>query len=100
MRSKYKLSFSVLKRYLCFDLMSTQPQEQPGHPVLSFRVSQMVIVEVIPGLVLEEDERDEREDVADDAQHAADKEHDATHPEFEPVVEEHDFTEIHLKACT
>ena len=39
----------------------------------------------LPGLVLEEDERDEREYVADDAQHAAHEEHDAAHPELEPV---------------
>ena len=39
----------------------------------------------LPGLVFEEDERDEREYVADDAQHAAHEEHDAAHPELEPV---------------
>ena len=39
----------------------------------------------LPGLVFEEDERDEREYVADDAQHAAYEEHDAAHPELEPV---------------
>ena len=39
----------------------------------------------LPGLVLEEYERDEREDVADYAQDAAGEEHDATHPEFEPA---------------
>ena len=71
--------------------MSTQPQEQPERSP-STVISQMVIVKVIPGLVLEEDERDEREDVADDAQDAADKEHDATHPEFEPMVAGHEFT--------